>query len=188
MGGDYGFGSVSIHRSLPQLGLTASGSQDQETGQVFADLGYRVSLDGIGFEPYAGIAHIVATGGAFSETGSIAALSGNEKSNSTTYTMLGLRANLAEMDLGSQIALSPRIDLGWQHALASFTPYQMVSYTNASTSFLVLGTPLAKDAAAIQAGFDLKIGPATALFLSYDASFSPTVENHAFRAGLNWNF
>jgi outer membrane autotransporter protein len=188
MGGDYGFGSVNINRSLPQLGMTAGGRQDQETGQVFADLGYHISLRGAGLEPYAGIAHIIATGGAFSETGSVATLSGNGKSNSTTYTMLGMRANLAEMDLGSHIALLPRLDLGWQHALASFTPYQTVSTINAGTSFLVLGTPLGKDAAAIQAGFDLKIGPATALFVSYDGSFSPTVENHAFRGGLSWSF
>ncbi len=40
---------------------------------------------------------IVATGGAFAETGGIDALSGNEKSDSMTYSLLSLRANLAEM-------------------------------------------------------------------------------------------
>jgi hypothetical protein len=41
--------------------------------------------------------------------------------------------------------------------------------------------------AALQAGFDLKAGPAT-LFVMYDGSFASTAENHAFHGGLSWNF
>ena len=102
--------------------------------------------------------------------------------------LLGLRANLADMALGADLSLSPRLDLGWQHALAGVAPYQTVSYANAGTSFEVLGTPLAADAATLQAGFDLKVGASTMLSLSYDGSFSPTVENHAFRGSLSWHF
>jgi outer membrane autotransporter protein len=105
-----------------------------------------------------------------------------------TYSLMGLRANLAEMALGGDMALSPRLDLGWQHALAGITRSQTVSYANAATSFTVLGTPLSKDAAALQAGFDLKLAPSATLSVSYDGSFSPTVENHTFRGGLSWHF
>jgi outer membrane autotransporter protein len=103
-------------------------------------------------------------------------------------TLLGLRTNLGEMALGDDLALSPKLDLGWQHLLAPFTPGQTVNIVNAETSFLVLGTPLAKDAANLQAGFDLKLGNTATLSLSYDGSFSPTVESHGFRGGLRWNF
>ena len=156
IGGDYGFVSVDVGRTVPQLGLTSASRQDQETSQVFADLGYRITLDGAALEPHAGIAHVQATNGAFAETGSIAALSGNAKSDSVTYTQLGLRANLAGMALGGGLVLTPRLDLGWQHALAPFTPYQTVSYVNAGTSFQTMGTPLVEDAGTIQAGFELK--------------------------------
>jgi outer membrane autotransporter protein len=188
IGGDYGFGSVTIDRAVPQLGVGASGNQDQQTGQVFADLGYRFALGGAVLEPHAGLAHITATGGAFAETGSTAALSGGEKSDSVTYSMLGLRAGMADLALASDLTLSPRLDLGWQHALSVLTPYQTVSYVNAGTSFLVLGTPLAEDAAALQAGVDLKAGHSATLSLFYDRSFSSRVENHAFRGTLNWRF
>ena len=188
VGGDYGFGSVTINRTVPQLAVATTSSQDQQTGQAFADLGYHIALGSAAFEPHAGIAHIIATGGAFAETGSIAALSGNEKSDSATYTLLGLRADLADMALGADMALSPRLDLGWQHALAGIAPYQTVSFVNTGSSFDVLGTPLARDAAALQAGFDLKVGASTMLSLSYDGSFSPTVENHAIRGALSWHF
>lgn len=188
LGGDYAFGSDKINRALPLLSLTAAGSQDRQTDQVFADLGYRFSLDGASLEPHAGIAHIAATTGAFAETGGIAALSGQEKNDSTTYASLGMRANLAEMAMGWGTSLSPRIDLGWQHALAPFTPYQTVTFADAGTSFEVLGTPLVEDAGTLQAGFDLKLGGTAALFVSYDGSFSSTVESHAIRGGLNWRF
>lgn len=173
---------------MPQIAVATTASQDQETSQVFADLGYHIGLGDAGFEPHAGIAHITATGGAFAETGSIAALSGNEKSDSATYTLLGLRTNLADLALGADMALSPRLDLGWQHALAGATPYQLVSFVNAGTGFQVLGTPLARDAAALQAGFDLKVGASSTLSLSYDGSFSSTVENHEIRGALSWRF
>jgi outer membrane autotransporter protein len=188
VGGDYGFGSVTVNRLIPQLGLGAGGNQDQETGQVFADLGYRIRLDGVALEPYAGIAHIVASGGSFAETGSVAALSGSEKSDSSTYSLLGLRTELADMALGAGMTLSPRLDLGWQHALAPFTPYQTVSFASTGTSFQVLGSPLVEDAGVVQAGFELKAGGAATLFVSYDGSFSSTVESQGFHGGLNWRF
>jgi outer membrane autotransporter protein len=188
IGGDYGFGSVTINRAIPQLGLATTASQDQQTGQVFADLGYRFTLERVQLEPHAQIAHVTATGGAFAETGNAAALTGNEKSDSATYSLLDLRANTADFALGHEMTLSPRLDLGWQHVLSVLTPYQTVSFANSGTSFLVLGTPLAHDAAAVQAGFDFKLGHSLMLSMSYDGSFSSTVENHAFRGGLSWRY
>ncbi len=57
------------------------------------------------------------------------------------------------------MTMSPRLDLGWQHALAGLAPSQTVSYLNAGTGFTVLGTPLARDAAAPQAGIGLRLAP-----------------------------
>jgi outer membrane autotransporter protein len=187
-GGDYGFGTVSIARGVTPLGLAATGRQDQQTGQVFADLGYRIPLQRVMLRPHIGIAHIVATGGAFAETGNVAALSGGEKSDSQTYTLLGMRALLASVKLDDDLALIPRFNLGWQHALSRLTPGQLATYQNAGTSFLVLGTPLAQDAAALQLGFELHSGAAASLFAVYDGSFSSAAENHGFRGGLEWRF
>jgi fibronectin-binding autotransporter adhesin len=187
-GGDYGFGTVTIARSVTQLGLAATGRQDQQTGQVFADLGYRIPLQGVMLQPHIGIAHITATGGTFAETDNVAALSGKEKSDSQTYALLGVRALLADVKLDDELHLVPRFDLGWQHALSRLTPGQLVTYQDAATGFLVLGTPLAQDAAALQLGFELQSGTATSLFVVYDASFSSSVENHGLRGGVDWRF
>jgi fibronectin-binding autotransporter adhesin len=102
--------------------------------------------------------------------------------------LLGLRTALANIGLGDGLTLTPRLGLGWQHALAKLTPSQTVSYVNTSTSFLVQGTPLAQDAASVEAGLALKLAPSASLCLSYDGSFSATTQNHAIRMGLNWRF
>jgi uncharacterized protein with beta-barrel porin domain len=52
----------------------------------------------------------------------------------------------------------------------------------------VLGSPLVEDAGVVQAGFELKAGGAATLFVSYDGSFSSTVESQGFHGGLNWRF
>ncbi|HEX4637780.1 MAG TPA: hypothetical protein VH189_16475 [Rhizomicrobium sp.] len=61
-------------------------------------------------------------------------------------------------------------------------------HIDAGTSFQILGTPLVDDAGTVQAGFDFKVGRSATLFVSYDGSFSSTVESHALRGGLNWRF
>jgi hypothetical protein len=41
---------------------------------------------------------------------------------------------------------------------------------------------------ALQAGFDLRLSQSATLSVSYDGSFSSTVENHALRGSLSWHF
>jgi fibronectin-binding autotransporter adhesin len=185
-GGDYGFGSVHIARVINGLGFANADTQDQETGQIFVDAGYRVPLDEAVLEPHATLAHVIASSGAFTESGDVSALSGGSASDSRTYAIFGLRGMIPDLKL-DDMNLTPRLDVGWQHALGHFAPGQTVALVNASQNFLVLGTPLARDAASIQAGFDLSLGETT-LFVTYDGSFASSAESHAFRGGLNWQF
>jgi len=185
-GGEYGFGTVRVARNIGPLGLASAGSQDQETGQLFADAGYRIALDSAVLEPHASLAHVIASSGSFAESGSVSALSGGSANDSQSYAILGVRGAIPGLKL-DDMDLTPRLDVGWQHALTHFAPGQTVTLVNANQSFLVLGTPLARDAANIQAGFDLSLGAAT-LFVAYDGSFAATTESHGFRGGLNWQF
>jgi autotransporter-associated beta strand protein len=185
-GGEYGFGTVRVARVIGPLGFANSGSQDQQTGQIFADAGYRIAFDSAALQPHATLAHVIASSGAFTESGDISALSGGGANESQTYTLLGLRGALPGLKL-DDMDLTPRLDVGWQHALTQFAPGQTVTLANANQSFPVLGAPLTRDAANVQAGFDLTLGAAT-LFVAYDGSFAATNESHAFRGGLNWQF
>jgi autotransporter-associated beta strand protein len=186
LGGDYGFGTVRTSRTVTALAMTSASSHDQKTGQIFGDLGYQLPLEGALIEPHATLAHVSAVSGAFTESGSAAALSGAEKSDSQSYAILGLRASFLDWKL-DETEILPRVDAGWQHALTHLVPGQTSLLQDPNQSFLVLGTPLARDAVVLQAGFDMRLGPAT-LFISYDGGFASTTDNHAFRGGLNWQF
>ena len=85
-------------------------------------------------------------------------------------------------------AITPHVDMGWQHAFKTLRPGQIATIASLSQSFTVLGVPLARDAAAVRAGFDLAITPEAVLSLDYDGSFANRVQNNAIRGTLQWKF
>ncbi len=57
-------------------------------------------------------------------------------------------------------AITPHVNMGWQHAFNTFRPGQVETIASLSQSFTVLGAPLSrKDAAAVRAGLDVVIAP-----------------------------
>ncbi|MBV9549870.1 MAG: autotransporter domain-containing protein, partial [Alphaproteobacteria bacterium] len=183
-GGDLGWGSNNVVRSVAVLAETESDHQANQSGQFFARVSYDPGLVGLPLIPYAGLAHIYASSGAFAETGGLAALSGAGKTDSQTYSTLGLR--LAEGDLGADLSgLSLHADLGWSHALEGRTPAQIAAFATGQ-SFTVTGVPLGSDAATVQLGLDYAIDPAATFSFGYDGSLSNRGSSHAIRGGLNW--
>ena len=168
-GATYDFGNLRIARNIANLNYSETDGQTQKGAQIFASGGWKFSTDAAMVEPYAQIAAISATSGAFAESGSIGALSGSAKTDSETYSTLGLKASLANLTLGDDMAILPKIDLGWQ---------------NVNQSFPVLGLPLSTDAAAVQIGFDLTVAPGVTVNAGYDGSFSSRVQNNALRLSL----
>jgi hypothetical protein len=107
LGGDYGWGTANVTRTVAAYAQTDSGRQDQRTSQVFGEFGYHIG--GTPMVPYVDVASISATTGAFAETGGSAALTGAQKTDTQTYSTVGLRVALP-MDW-----VTPRFDIGWQH-------------------------------------------------------------------------
>ena len=151
--------------------------------QVFADAGYKFTTATGVLEPYAGIADISATTSAFAETGGSTALSGTGNTDTQAYSTLGVRFLFPNNG-----PVTPRFDLGWQHAFNLFQPVQALTFQSLAQSFTVAGVPLAQDAASLQAGLDYAISPQARLSLMYDGSFASTVQNNALRASLEWKF
>src|SRR5205085_4426264 len=128
LGGDYGWGSNSVTRSITSFAQNDSGRQDQRAGQFFADAGYKIASDRATIEPYADIASVSATTGAFTETGGITALRGGARTDTQTYGTLGMRASLAGVTLGDGIGLTtPHVDIAWQHAFDRIQPNQAMT-------------------------------------------------------------
>jgi autotransporter-associated beta strand protein len=184
LGGDYGWGGNDISRVVAALGEVERASPDSEGGQAFARISYDPRLSGLPLVPYFGLAHVAVHTGAFVETGGLAVLSGAGKTDTQTYTALGLRLaerelSLAAMDFGIHA------DLGWSHALEGRTPSQTLAFAT-GRDFAVLGAPVGSDAATIQLGFDLAIASTGSLSIGYDGSFSDSSFSHAIRGGLEW--
>jgi fibronectin-binding autotransporter adhesin len=184
-GGTYDFGNLRIARTVANLNYSQGDSQTQTGAQAFASGGWKFATDNAMLEPYLGIAAVFASSGAFAESGAISALSGTSRTESETYATLGMKAALDGLTLDNAMPITPRIDLGWQHALNGFHPGQIVTFQNTGTSFTVLGVPLATDAAAVQLGLDLAIAPNVIFDIGYDGSFSSRVQNNAIRAAMD---
>jgi outer membrane autotransporter protein len=187
LGGDFGWGNIDVTRTIAVLSQSLADNQEQQLGQIFFQGGYRIETDLARVEPYAGIAHVAALTGAFSEHGDSAALTGGSSTDSQTFTSLGVRGALFGDALGGS-SLTPWVDISWQHAFGRPLPGQVVSLQSVGQSFTVLGAPLNIDTAAVQAGLDFAITPDVKLNVGYDGSFGDRAQSNAIRGDLNWKF
>jgi fibronectin-binding autotransporter adhesin len=189
LGGDYGWGASQARRQVSALSENDTDHQSANQGQVFGNVGYRLTGEGGWMaEPYAGLAYVSATTGAFVETGGNGALSGASSTNGQTYSSLGVRGLLGEYGLGSGITLTPHLDFAWQHGFNTLTPGQALTFITAAQSFTVLGVPLEQDAAAIQAGLDFRLMPGLTMSLGYDGNLGSRDQSNFVRGGLEWQF
>ncbi len=86
---------------------------------------------------------------AFTETGGAAALTGSASTMSTTLTTLGARVS-TEVMVGNGL-FTPSVKLGWQHAFGDVDSNAVMALSG-STPFQVTGTPIARDALALNVG------------------------------------
>jgi autotransporter-associated beta strand protein len=185
LGWDYGWGANQVTRQITTFSETDTGHQSNKLGQIFGEVGYRVSSDVMALEPYLDIANVEARTGAFTETGGIAALNGGAKSGSENFSTLGMRATLPVISIEG-VSMVPDFNLGWQHAFTRFVSTQTLVFAGTGESFDITGVPLDTDAAAIQARLDFILSPAAMLDVGYDGNVSGRVQDHAVRADLAW--
>ena len=176
----YSWNSLSTSRnvSFPEFGETLKADYDAGTFQVFGDLGYRIDTKVAAFEPFVNLAYVTVNADSFQESGGTAALSGADASSNNGFTTLGLRA-ATSFGVGTLTATA-RAELGWLHAYGDVTPEASLAF-GSGTPFSVAGTPIARDAATLAAGLDLKLAPSATLGLSYQGQFA----SDAMENGLN---
>lgn len=179
--------SIDSSRSVAYTGFNDSldADYDARTFQAFGELGYRIDTASASFEPFANLSHVRLHTDGFTEKGGAAALSVNSETTSTTFTTLGLRAS-APLQFGATTA-SLRGTLGWRHAYGDITP-ESTQYFAGSNAFTVEGVAIAKDAALVEAGFDVAITEASTFGLSYVGQFGSDTTQNGFNATLNVKF
>jgi outer membrane autotransporter protein len=158
------------------------GHYDAGTTQVFGEVGYGLQAGAVRVEPFANLAYVNLSSNGFTETGGAAALAGRSGSTGTTFSTLGVHAS-TELDVGTAKATA-KATIGWRHAFGGATPASTLSFAGGSDAFTVAGTPIARNAAVVNAGLDFAIGRNTTLGVSYNGQFGSGVRDHGVRASL----
>ncbi len=171
--------------SFPGFSDSLTGDYRAGTTQVFGELGYGLKAGAVAFEPFANLAYINVHTNGFTEQGGASALTVHSGSNDSTFTTLGIRA-ATDFDIGTAKA-TVRGMIGWRHAYGDVTPDISQAFTG-SSAFSIAGTPIARDAAVIEAGLDFAIAPQATLGVSYHGQVGSKASDHGVRADLNVKF
>lgn len=179
--------NIDSSRSVAYPGFSDSldADYDARTLQAFGELGYRIDAASASFEPFANLSHVRLRTDGFNENGGAAALSVDSETTNTTFTTVGLRAS-APLTLGTTTA-NLKGTLGWRHAYGDITP-ESTQFLAGSNAFTVEGVAIAKDAALVEAGFDLAITESATFGVSYIGQFGDGTTQNGFNASLNVKF
>lgn len=183
-GAVYGWNNIETKRRVvfPAFNETLSARYDAATAQAFGELGYRIDLAPAAFEPFANLAYVHLNADRFAETGgTTAALTGAKGSADTVFSTLGVRASTDFALAETKVNLYGM--LGWQHAFDDVTQTSNLTFNNGS-SFTISGAPLAKDALAVETGFDIAVSPNATLGASYSGQVASDAQQHAFKINL----
>lgn len=160
-------------------------SYNGNTAQVFGEVSRPFAFGPAQVSPFAAVAYVNQNFDAFSETGGAAALSGSAQSMSTTLTTLGARLS-TDMVVGNGL-FTPSLKLGWQHAFGDVDTTS-VMWLNGSTPFLVSGTPIARDALALNVGLSYAFNDAVSAGFAYDGVLGSDAQSNTLKGNLLVNF
>jgi outer membrane autotransporter protein len=187
LGASYSFDGINTDRALAIGSFTDNlrGLYNGGTTQVFGELGYDANAGGIALEPFANLTYVGLTTSAFTEAGGAAALTVRANTTENMVATLGVRPSV-DVDLGG-LAGTLRGMAGWRHTFGTVTPDAQVSFAGGNV-FAVTGAPIGRDAAALEAGFDLSLDEGISLGLTYGGQFSDRTTDQTARGTIRVSF
>ncbi len=161
-----GFNSYDTRRDAlvgKAIGSTAGGEFS-----AFVGGGYEFHHGGWTFGPIASLQYTYADFGGFTESGSLAPLRIESKSENSLRTNLGLSVSYAWK--AGNVRLTPTLRAAWQHEyLYSALPIDAQFASGAGSTFTVNGPAEGHDSALINAGLDVQWTPTVGTYFGYDA-------------------
>src|SRR5215472_3843739 len=181
--------TIGTSRSIafPGFSEQASARYSAVEGQVFGEIGYGMSFGNNAVEPFAGLAWVYLNTESFNETRGVAALGASGTQNDVNYSTLGARWASTYL-LPNGMMLMPRASLAWQHAFGTVTPSGLLTFQSTGATFGILGLPIARDAALVEAGGDLQLGPQTKVGVAYVGQLANNARDHSVKANFSWRF
>jgi outer membrane autotransporter protein len=152
---------------------------------VFGELGYRVAMERLSLEPFANLTYVGLSTVGFTEAGGPAALTVRANTTENMIATLGLRPSM-EMDLAG-LGGTLRGMLGWRRTFGTITPDTQVSFAGGNV-FGISGVPIARDAAAVEAGLDVTVSDGVTVGLTYGGQFSNRTTDQSARGTIRISF
>jgi outer membrane autotransporter protein len=186
-GAAYAWHSIETARGIAFQGFSeqADADYDGHTAQLFGEASYALQAGAATFEPTAALAYVDVGTDGFTEDGGDAALRGDGTSADATFSTLGVRAS-APIDAGD-LKMQVSGFLGWRHTFGDTAPTIDLAFAGESP-FGIAGTPIARDAAIIDLGLDIRTGAASRLGFAYSGQFGNGTTSQAFKAGFSVGF
>lgn len=187
-GAAYTWHSINTTRSPAFAGYADNlkDSYNAHTVQVFGDIGYRMAVQQVALEPFAGVAYVNLHTNSVNEQGGAAALAGESGSTNSTFTTVGVRGSI-DFALGNQTVVKASGTPGWRHAFGNVVPTSTLAFAGGSP-FVVAGVPIARNAALVEAGLDFQITPSASLGVTYGGQFGSGTTSQTVQGTLKVRF
>jgi fibronectin-binding autotransporter adhesin len=184
-GAIYSWHDLTVGRTVNFAGFSNGLASQYNAGttQAFAEVGYHVPVEKVDLEPFANLATVSLHTDGFAETGGEAALTAAGNTENVTFTTLGLRGKY-DVTLGDTL-VGTHGSIGWRHAFGDLTPDAALNFAGGS-AFTIQGVPLAQDAAAFGAGFDLSVAQDVLLGVSYDGQYAASAHDDTVKLNIDW--
>jgi outer membrane autotransporter protein len=188
-GATFAWNTIGTSRTIAFPGFVEQATTRYGAGeaQVFGELGYGLTFGAIAAEPFAGLAWVHLDTASFTETGGVSALAGPGNRNDVGYSTLGARVATYYL-LQNGMALIPRASVAWQHAFGDVTPTAALSFQSIGAGFNILGVPIARDAALVEAGGDLQLTAQAKIGVSYAGQLANSAHDHSVKGNFTWRF
>lgn len=187
-GAAYGWHTLDGTRFIAVPGLLGHelSRYDAGTAQVFGEAGYRFAFRHASLEPFVQAAHVRLRTDGFQEHDGAADLSGQGESHSVSFSTLGARA-ASNFALHGGQELSLHAMLGWRRAYGRVGTATSMAFAGGE-SFVVQGLPIARNAAAVDAGLTVQLAKHASFDLSWQGQFSHHAADSGFRGSFDWEF
>ncbi len=187
-GGAWTWSNVDTSRTIVFPGFLdrAQASYDGDTGQLFGEIALPLGNAQMAWEPFGRLSYVNVDTGGFTETGGSAALSGASADASLGFSTLGIRVATTTRFAGALV--TPHASIAWQHAIGDVDASRTLAFASGSSAFTVLGAPLARDSALIDAGLTVALAPDATLGLSYSGQLAGDVTDNAVTGRFDWRF
>lgn len=188
-GADLAWSNISTNRSVmfPGFADSDTASYGAQEGQIFGEVGYGMTFGRIAAEPFGGLAFVHLHTDSFTEAGGGAALIGAGSDDDVGYSNLGVRL-ASTYQLPNGMIVSPRISASWQHAFGDVTPVAALAFQAPGAGFTVAGVPIARDAALVSAGADVRINSRATLGIGYSGDLASNAVDNSVKGTFSWKF